>query len=123
MEVENAWMHGDQLVLKFKGVDSISDAERLAGADVMIPLKDRAPAPEGEFYQADLLGCAVVDGTGRLLGLVEDWLETGAAPLIQVRTPQNKELLIPFAKSFLIDIDVAAKRIVVNLPEGLEDLN
>jgi ribosomal 30S subunit maturation factor RimM len=48
----------------------------------------------GEFYQADLLGCEVVDGTGRLRGLVEDWLETGAAPLIQVRTSQNKELPI-----------------------------
>ena len=42
MEVERTWMHGDQLIFKFKGVDTISDAERLAGAEVAIPMEERA---------------------------------------------------------------------------------
>ena len=116
-------MHGHHLILKFKGVDSISDAERLAGAEVAIPLEQRAPAPEGEYYQTDLLGCEVFDATGRRLGTVEAFEETGGTPLIKVTTEAHKEMLIPFAKSICTKIDVAQRRIEVALPEGLEDLN
>jgi len=123
MEVERTWMHGEHLILKFKGVDSISDAERLAGAEVAIPIEQRPPAPEGEYYQSDLLDCQVWDQTGRMLGTVEGWQETGGTPLVEVRMPDARELLIPFAKSIFVEIDVERKRIRVALPEGLADLN
>jgi len=123
MEVERTWMHGDHIIFKFKGVDSISEAERLAGAEVSIPIEQRAPVPEGEYYQSDLLGCDVFDSTGRRLGTVEAWQETAGTPLLEVRTPDGKEMLIPFAKSICTKIDVQQRRIEVTLPEGLEDLN
>jgi 16S rRNA processing protein RimM len=123
MEVERTWMHGDQLIFKFKGVDTISDAERLAGADVSIPMDQRAEIPEGEYFQSDLVGCEVVDAKGRSLGVVSDFQETGGAPLLEVKTPDGRELLIPFAKSICTQIDVQARRIQVQLPEGLEGLN
>jgi 16S rRNA processing protein RimM len=123
MEVERTWMHGDHIIFKFKGIDSISDAERLAGHEVSIPLEQRAPVPEGEYYRSDLLGCEVFDTAGRLLGTVSDFQETGGAPLIEVRAKDGKELLIPFAKSICTKIDPAQRRIEVTLPEGLEDLN
>ncbi len=123
MEVERTWVHGEHVVFKFKGVDTISDAERLAGADVSIPIDQRPAAEEGEFYRSDLLGCEVFDERGRFLGVVEDWQETGGPPLVAVRTAAGKELLIPFAKAIFIRIEVAARRIEVKLPEGLEDLN
>jgi len=123
MEVERTWMHGGQLIFKFKGVDTISDAERLAGADVSIPLDQRPAPPEGEYYQSDLLGCEVFDPTGRHLGTVEAWQETPGTLLLEVRTPDHKEMLIPFAKSICTKIDQEQRRIEVTLPEGLEDLN
>jgi 16S rRNA processing protein RimM len=123
MEVERTWMHGDQLIFKFKGVDTISDAERLAGADVSIPMDQRPAPPEGEYYQSDLLGCEVFDQIGRRLGTVADWQETGATPLLVVRQPNGKEILIPFANSICTKIDVGQRRIEVSLPEGLQDLN
>jgi 16S rRNA processing protein RimM len=123
MEVENAWMHGYHLILKFKGVDTISDAEKLAGADVAIPFEQRAALGEQEFYQSDLIGCEVFDGTGRSLGFVDDFQETGGAPLLTVKTPDGRELLIPFAKSICTKIDLDRKQITVNLPDGLLDLN
>jgi 16S rRNA processing protein RimM len=119
MEVEETWMHGDHLIFKFKGVDSISDAEKLAGADVAIPFEQRAQLTEEEVYQSDLIGCAVVDAAGRSLGMVEDFQETGGTPLLRVGT----DLLIPFAKSICTKIDLEGKQITVNLPEGLLDLN
>jgi 16S rRNA processing protein RimM len=112
-------MHGDQLILKFKGVDTISDAEKLAGADVAIPFEQRAALIDDEVYQSDLIGCEVVDTTGRPLGTVTDFEETGGTPLLQV----GPDLLIPFAKSICVTIDPANKRIVVHLPDGLLDLN
>jgi 16S rRNA processing protein RimM len=123
MEVERIWTHGEHVIFKFKGVDTISDAERLAGADVSIPIDQRASIDEGEYYQSDLIGCQVFDEHDRLLGAVEGWQETGGPLLLEVRTGGGKELLIPFAKSIFVKIDPAARRIEVNLPEGLEDLN
>jgi 16S rRNA processing protein RimM len=119
MEVENTWMHGDELIIKFRGVDTISDAEKLAGAEVAIPFEQRAPLDEGEVYLSDLIGCEVFDAAGQSLGLVTDFEETGATPLLRV----GDKLLIPFAKSICTEIDPANKRIVVSPPEGLLDLN
>ena len=119
MEVENTWMHGDHLILKFKGVDTISDAEKLAGAEVAIPFEQRAALAEDEVYQSDLIGCEVFDVSGRSLGIVQDFQETGGAPLLQV----GENLLIPFAKSNCTRVDLDRKQITVNLPDGLLDLN
>jgi 16S rRNA processing protein RimM len=119
MEVENTWMHGDHLILKFKGVDTISDAEKLAGADVAIPFEQRAELAEEEVYQSDLIGCEVLDTSGRSLGIVEDFEETGGTPLLRV----GESLLIPFAKSICTKIDLEHKQITVNPPDGLLDLN
>jgi 16S rRNA processing protein RimM len=123
MEVERTWMHGDQLIIKFAGVDTISDAERLAGADVSIPMEQRAELGEGDYFQTDLVGCEVVDLAGRTLGVVTEFQETGGTPLLEVKTPAGGELLIPFAASICNKIDLGTRRIEVNLPEGLEELN
>ena len=123
MEVERIWKHGDRLIFKFQGVDTIADAERLAGADVSIPIDQRIEIPEGEYFQSDIVGCEVVAENGRLIGTVTGWQETGAAPLLEVRTSDDKELLVPFAKAICTAIDVQNQRIVVQLPDGLEDLN
>ena len=115
-------MHGDHVIFKFKGVDTISDAEKLRGADVLIPIGERAEIPEGEYYQSDLVGCEVIAHDGQPIGVVEGWQETGGTPLVEVKNKDGKELLIPFAKSIFTKIDLKEKRIEVNLPEGLLDL-
>jgi 16S rRNA processing protein RimM len=122
LEIERIWRHKDALIFKFAGVDSISAAEAFEGAEVCIPKEERAPLPEGEYYQSDLVGCQVVDAqTGRLIGLVTDWQEYGGPPLLEVRGESGKEVLIPFVKSICTEIDPAARRILVDLPEGLEE--
>ena len=122
MEVEHTWVHGDHLIFKFKGVDTISDAEKLRGADVLIPIEERAEIPEDEYYQSDLVGCEVIGHDGHIIGIVESWQETGGPPLVEVKKPNGKDLLIPFAKSIFTKIDLERRKIEVHLPEGLEDL-
>lgn len=123
LEVENVWFHRNQVIFKFKGIDSITEAERLVGGEVTIPMEERPVPPDGEYYQTDLIGCQVEDADGAHLGVVEGWQECGGPLLLEVRTAQGKELLIPFAKSICKSIDAAGKRIVVDLPEGLVDLD
>ena len=122
--IENARLHGDRLVLKFEGVDSIDEAERLRGVEVRVPLSERLPAAEGEFFLTDLVGCEMVDRrTGESVGRVEGWLDTGGPALLEVRDPRGREALVPFVRSILIEIDIESKRILADLPEGLIDLN
>lgn len=120
-EVESTWFHQGALIFKFRGVDTISAAELLAGAEVRVPLSQRTPLDPGEFYQDDLVGCQVVDRhTGQTLGKVSGWQDGGGAGgLLAV----DGGLLIPFVRSICVEIDPAAKRIAVELPEGLKDLN
>jgi len=119
-QVEEAWFHAGRLVLKFRGVDTIGDAERLAGAEVRVPMSERAPLDPGEYFQSDLLGCEVTDRrTGASLGRVTGWQDGGGSGLLQV----DGAWLIPFARAICVEIDPAARRIVVDLPEGLKELN
>ncbi len=99
----------------------MSDAEKLAGGDVEIPFEERASLPEGEYFQTDLVGCSVVTLEGKEIGVVERWQEYGGPQLLEVKAG-DKEILIPFAKSICVEIDVPGRRIVVDLPEGLTDL-
>ena len=119
-EIESTWFHVGTLVFKFRGVDTISDAELLYGREVRIPVSQRTTLDEGEYFQSDLIGCEVVDKrTGESMGRVTAWDEGGGAGLLVV----DNNLLIPFARSICVEIDPAAKRIAVELPEGLKDLN
>jgi 16S rRNA processing protein RimM len=120
-EVESTWFHNATLVFKFRGVDTISDAEPLIGAEVRVPIADRTSLDEGEFFESDLVGCEVVDRkTGESLGRVTRFDDGGSSGMLVVG---NEELLIPFVRSICVEIDPAAKRIAVELPEGLKDLN
>ncbi len=122
--VEDAWPHKGRVVLKLAGMDSISEAERWRGAEVCVPLASRPPLPDGEYYQSDLVGCEVYDRcAGRLLGRVVGWQEFGGPPLVRVEDAEGGELLIPFAGSIFTEIDPPGRRIVVDLPKGLRDLN
>ncbi len=119
-EVESAWFHSGTLIFKFRGIDSISEAEALARAEVRVPVAERAPLEEGEYFDSDLVGCDVVDRrSGESLGRVTKLEDGGGTGLLVV----NGGLLVPFARSICVEIDPAAKRIVVELPEGLRDLN
>lgn len=120
LAVEEAWLHQDQLILKFAGVDSISDAERFRGGEVRVPFAQRAPLAEGEYYLSDLPGCAVVDAvTGEPLGIVAAALEMPGSNLIELETG----VLIPLSRAICPVIDPANRVIRANIPDGLLDLN
>ena len=120
--VESAWDHGGRVILKFSGVDSMSIAETLAGLELCVPETERPPAPEGEYYQSDLFDCELWTRSGTLLGKVTGLENFGGPSLLEVRTPAGKELLVPFVRSLLVEVDLPGKRLVMDPPEGLTEL-
>jgi len=122
LKIEDAWPHKSYVVLKFVGVDSISEAELLLGSELQVPLAERAELESGAAYVSDLVGCAVFD-RGREVGAVQDVrFGAGEAPLLVVGAG-NAEFEIPFAQAFLVSVDLKGKRIEMNLPEGLLEVN
>jgi 16S rRNA processing protein RimM len=121
-----------RVVLQFAGIDTISDAESIAGQDVLIPREERLPLDDESVYISELIGCSVYDGPLRV-GVVEDvqfamTADGGrrlddAAPLLVVTSSEREEILIPFAKAFLVAVDTEAKRIDMTLPAGLVEVN
>lgn len=122
MQLENHWLHKGRVVLKFAGVDSINDAESLRGLLVAIPASERSALADDSVYIADLIGCEVIDlNASRAVGTIAD--VDPAASLLEIKTPDGKEALVPFAKAYLVTMDLAGKRIEMRLPEGLLDIN
>jgi 16S rRNA processing protein RimM len=120
---------GGQAIFHFEESHSISDAEKLVGLEVQVPLGERLALPGGTYYVTDLIGCEVFessDGTDTKLGAVRDVQltgENGAGTPILVVDGQHGELLIPLAADICRNIDTVGRRIEVALPEGLLDLN
>jgi len=122
VSIEKAWRHQGNWVLKFSGVDSISEAERFRGADLWVPRSERAALPEGEYYESDLLCFAVKDGdSGETLGFVRGWRRFGGPPLLEVDC-SGREALIPFVPAICRKVDLERRTIEVDLPEGLLEL-
>jgi 16S rRNA processing protein RimM len=129
-------------VFHLAGCATISEAETLRGYDVLVPFEDRVSLPVGQYFVTDLIGCTVfelpraaaklasppceMEQAPRVLGTVRDVFFPGeqvaGTPLLQVETSSG-ELLLPLAEDICTRIGVAARRIDVSLPEGLNDLN
>jgi len=115
----------DRLVFRFEGIRKIEAAEPFEHCELVAPRADRPPLEEGEFYLTDLVGCVVYDrASGQKLGAVTGWQEFGGPEVLEVKLEgSGATAWIPFARSICVEIDPAGRRIVVDPPEGLLDLN
>ena len=126
LRIEDAWLHRgkrpERLVLKFQGVNTLTEAEKLSGSTIQVPLAERHVLPQDRLYVSDLIGCAVIEA-GSFLGKVEGWDETGGVPLLSVGGRGDDALLIPYTPEICYSVDTSRKEIHVRLPEGLTELN
>jgi len=121
LTLESYWFHRNRIILKFHGVSSISDAEALRDYELQIPRDEAVSLPKGAYFQFDLLGCAVKDPSGTTYGEVKEVIEQRSGYLLKVES-KEREILIPFAEEWVVRIDIEAKELVLNLPEGLVDI-
>jgi 16S rRNA processing protein RimM len=123
LTIEDLWPHKSFLVLKFAGVETISDAETLKGSELQVPRGERAELEPGWTYLSDLTGCMVFDGEREVGKIVEVVFGAGEAPLLVVDGGAKLPHEIPFAEAYLERVDVERKQIRMRLPEGLLDVN
>ena len=127
LEIEDLWPHKGLVIFKFAGVDSISDAEKLLGAELQVPRAERASLEPGWTYVSDLVGCTLFD-RDRELGRIEDvQFGAGEAPLLVVKRgqefPRHTNFEIPFAEAYLEGVNAARREVRMNLPEGMLEIN
>jgi 16S rRNA processing protein RimM len=114
--------HQGRWVVGFDGVTTIDAAEALRDLELSIPAEELKPLGPGGYYAHDLAGCAVENPAGRKLGRVESVLLGSGVPLLVLET-EGGEVLVPLAEEICRRIDVAAKLIVIDPPDGLLELN
>ena len=119
--VVDCWPHKGLVILKFSGVESISEAETLVGCEIQVPRTERLPLPAGEVYVNDLVGCAVFDRGAEVGRIAEVQFGSGDAPLLVVKAGV-KEYLLPFAEAYLVKVDLEGRRLDMDLPEGMLEL-
>jgi 16S rRNA processing protein RimM len=126
LQLEEHWFHKGGVVLKFAGVDSISDAEQLGKLELQVPLEQRSELEAGATYVSELVGCEVwsigADGPKLLGTIAEVQFGAGEAPLLLVKGSEDREVLLPYAEEFVKSADFAGRRIEMQLPEGLVEL-
>lgn len=114
--------HHGRPILTFDTVASIDEAEGLAGLELRVPTDALRPLPEGEFYRHDLVGCRVWTTAGAELGPVEAVRGSREVSHLVVRAEKG-EVLVPLAADICVEIDAESRRILIEPPEGLLELN
>ena len=118
MKVAAHRAHPRGALLSFEGLEDRDAVESLRGATLEADRRTVAPAPEGSYYYFELTGCRCHDATAGELGEVTEVNVDGGGLLIEVRAGET-ELLVPFVEEYIKAVDVAARRIELELPEGL----
>ena len=122
LQIEAQWFHGNRLVLKFDGFDSIDDAKELVDYDLAVPAADRVELPNDSFYEWELIGCRVETIGGKSIGAVSEIMRTGGVEILKVVDESDRDRLIPMASDIVVEIDKENKLIRIDPPEGLLEL-
>jgi 16S rRNA processing protein RimM len=122
--IEKASLYGRFWLLKFKGIKTREEIQLLGGSKIVIPRSQRLALPDDHFYHDQLVGLKVYNSDGDLLGLIVEVISTGGHDLLMIERAglSDRKTLVPAVKEFVRQVDLKAKKLVVDLPEGLLEL-
>lgn len=118
-QIENVKYHKNMVLLKFKGIDKIEEAEKLRNAFLEIDREDAIPLEEGTYFIADLIGLKVYTDEGNILGKVEDIYNTGGKDIYVVKDELGKQILLPGIDEVIKEVNLEDSKIIVHLIQGL----
>ena len=119
LPIEEVIYHKNMVLIKFKGIETVEEAEKLKNAYVEIDRADAIPLEEGQYFIADLLGLDVYLDTGEKLGVLEDIYNTGSSDIYVVKNELGKQFLLPYIDDVIKQIDIDEGKITVHIIEGL----
>ncbi len=121
LTVKNARFHKRMVLITTKEITSMNEAELLRDKEIYIKSEDLPPLDEGQFYVADLVGLPVYEEDGTQIGTFKDAITTGSNDVYIIAVPDGKDILIPALKIYVKEINLLQKRIVVKMPEWIEE--
>ena len=121
LTVKSARFHKRMILMTTKEITSMDQAELLRGKEVSLYSEDLPELEEEEFYVADLIGLPVYDEAGKQIGTFKDSLATGSNDVYLIASPGQKDLLIPALKEFVKLISPAEGKIIVKVPEWVDE--
>ena len=119
LPIEEVIYHKNMVLIKFKGIETVEEAEKLKNAYVEIDRAEAIPLEEGQYFIADLLGLDVYLDTGEKLGILEEIYNTGSSDIYVVKNELGKQFLLPYIDEVIKKIDVEEGKITVHIIEGL----
>ena len=119
MEVEEVKYHKNMVLVKFKGIDRVEDAETFRNSYLEVDRENAIDLQEGEYFIVDLLGLNVLTEEDEFLGKLEDIFNTGSNDIYVVKSDDGKQLLLPAISEVIKEINIKENKIVVHLLEGL----
>ena len=111
--------HKNFLLVKFEGIDSVEEAEKLKNLQIKIDSDEVGELEENEFYFHQIIGCEVFDENYRNLGEIIDILTPGANDVWVIKGEEGKEILIPYIEDVVKKIDITSKKVNIEVMEGL----
>jgi 16S rRNA processing protein RimM len=114
--------HAGRALIKFAEIASPEEVQMLRGWTVEIPESEARKLDDDEYFLHDLVGLTLVDSSGTSRGVVEEAYEGGGGVLLTVKREDGKTYEVPFAADICTEIDLAGKRIVVELPAGIDEI-
>ena len=118
-EIEEIKYHKDMVLIKFKGVDTVEQAELLRNAYLIISRDSVEKLEEGRYYIVDMLGLEVYTDEQVLLGTLDDIFNTGSNDIYVVKDKQGKQILLPAIQDVIKQIDMENRKMIVHLLPGL----
>ena len=119
LEVEEVKYHKNMVLVKFKGIDKVEEAETLRNSYLEVDRENAIELQEGEYFIADLLGLDVITDEGNTLGKLEDIFNTGSNDIYVVKDELGKQILLPAISEVIKEINLEENKILVHLLEGL----
>ena len=119
LQIEEVKYQKNMVLVKFKGIETVENAEKLRNSYVEIDRADAIPLEEGQYFIADLLGLDVFLDTGEKLGVLEDIYNTGSSDIYVVKNELGKQFLLPYIDDVIKQIDLDEGKIIVHIIEGL----
>lgn len=119
LEIEEVKYHKDMVLIKFKGIETVEQAETLRNLYLEINREDAIPLEEGTYFIADLLESDVYTDEGELLGKLEDIYNSGSKDIYVVKNELGKTILLPGIPEVIKEVNIEKSKIIVHLLKGL----
>lgn len=120
--VQSSRLDDSRTLIKFEDVNDRDEAAKWNGFFLAVSRKDAVKLPKDRYFIADLIGLSVVDDARGELGTIKDIINHGASDIILVRRKGKNELLIPYLKTIVTNVDLDEGKMYVTLPEGLYEI-